>query len=165
MDINIAIPNYRLLKGVVVDTNLFLLLLLGSFDKIEIGRHRKLQKFTNDDFEKLITLVNKLGKELFITTNIVTEVCNHCANYNSSKNFRFFNYLKHILEAYQEKQSSILTIIGQDETAFLKFGITDASIIDLAKQEILVITDDFPLYHYLTSLHYSAFNFNQLQLL
>ncbi|MGC4034778.1 MAG: hypothetical protein QM764_02380 [Chitinophagaceae bacterium] len=149
-------------SGILIDTNLLLLLLIGSFDPSQIGKNKRLKKFSESDFRILKKLTILFQEKIVVTTHIITEICNLSDNYNSEIDFKFFVFLKEILSRYLEKQEKSITIIERNETAFYKLGIADASITDLAKQNTLIITDDLKLYHYISSLNYDAINYNHL---
>ena len=162
MDVNYILTNKSKYLGLLVDTNLLLLLLIGSFDRTQIGKYGRIQKYTEEDFDKLERLITQFSPKLFLTPNILTEICNLSEKYNTELDYTFFRYIESVLTTYNEKVEKSIDIISKDQTVFYKFGISDASITDLAKQKILVITDDFNLYHYLISQNFHAINYNQL---
>ena len=51
-------------KGLLIDTNLLLLLLVGLFDQDEIGKVKRTEKFTIEDFEKLKNLLTRYSKKI-----------------------------------------------------------------------------------------------------
>src|ERR1700691_6200743 len=61
-------------KGVFVDTNLFVLLLVGSFNKKRILDFKRTQDFTVDDFHTLSALVAWFGTPLVTTPHILSQV-------------------------------------------------------------------------------------------
>lgn len=46
---------------------------------------------------------------------------------------------------------------------FVKLGITDASIIEVAAEPYLVLTDDFRLYNFLATRGIDVLNFNNIR--
>lgn len=152
-------------NGIVIDTNLLLLFLIGIFDIKLVEKARKIRKYSLEDFHKLISIVDYFGNSITLTPNILTEVCNHSENLNQETDFKFFKNLEQLLLKYSEHHEPSSTIISKNQTCFYKLGLTDSTILNLARQNTLVITDDLPLYHFLTSQNFDAINYNQLILL
>jgi hypothetical protein len=165
MDLNHILQIKQNLKGVVVDTNLLLLLLIGSFDKRQIGREKRINKYELQDFEKLNILLKHFPSTLFITQSILSEVTNLSSNYNEETGFSFFRYIETQLLKFKETEFNSLNLVSSNQKAFYKFGLTDVSIIDLAKNNCLIVTDDLPMYHYLQSQNFYAINYNHLRFL
>jgi hypothetical protein len=65
---------------------------------------------------------------------------------------------KRTQEVYEES-TKVVT-----DPAFQKFGLTDAAIRRVAERPMLVLTDDLPLYHYLSTAGLDAINFNHIRL-
>lgn len=62
-------------KGAVIDTNLFVLFLVGTLDPGKIGTHRRLQSFLREDFTILSAIIRRF-KKIYSTPNIMTEISN-----------------------------------------------------------------------------------------
>ena len=58
-------------KGVLIDTNLLVLLLVGLVNKRRILDFKRTQNFTIEDFDILLRLVNWFGK-LFTTPHVLS---------------------------------------------------------------------------------------------
>ncbi|WP_292743219.1 hypothetical protein [Nostoc sp. NMS4] len=65
-------------KGVLVDKNILLLLLVGSVNQERITKFNRTQQFIPEDYELLLAFIEKF-KKLVTTPNILTEV-NSLAN-------------------------------------------------------------------------------------
>ena len=65
-------------KGVLIDTNILLLFLIGSANQERITKFNRTQQFIPEDYELLLAFIAKFQK-LVITPNILTEV-NSLAN-------------------------------------------------------------------------------------
>jgi len=152
-------------NGLLIDTNLLLLLLVGLFDENEIGKVKRTEKYTVADFNKLKNLLNHFQTNFLINTNILTELCNLSDSFNNKTDLKFFIFLESIIKTWNEDVQKSSDIIQKDKSAFYKFGMTDASISQLAEQNTLVVTDDLKLYHYLSSKNYNALNYSNLMVL
>lgn len=147
--------------GVLVDTNLLLLFFVGGYDRGLVERFRRTQdRFVAADYE---TLAGVLGEfERVVTTpHILTEVSNFMGQLTGRAKVECFEFLARSIPAMRE------THIAGEELAqrgpFVKLGITDASILEVAAEPYLVLTDDFRLYNYLANQGTDVLNFNNLR--
>ena len=136
-------------RGVVIDTNLLLLYVIGLSGVIRIQDFKRTNQFTDDDFRTISHFVKVFGK-ILTTPNILTEVnslSNQLKNHQKPRCYDSFNQcLQHLFEErYLES-----TMIGPLRT-FSKFGLTDAGTIQLAEEQHLILTDDFQMANYLES--------------
>lgn len=150
-------------KGVVIDSNLLILLLIGLFDVEEIEKNKRLNKFEKEDFYKLVSLIDAVSDKITLTPNILTEATNLTENYNNQTEFAFFKFVEEFIKTLEERNVSSNEIIHNNQTAFYKFGLSDSSITNLSRQEYLIVTVDLPLYHYLISENLPAINYNHLR--
>ncbi|MCP1381561.1 hypothetical protein [Runella salmonicolor] len=141
--------------GLVIDTNLLLLYLMGIYDPKKISQFKRTQQFLEEDFQLLLRFIEIFDK-VIITPHILAETTNLADT-------QTFPILKTIIELLEENLTSSLEIIHSDQTCFNKFGLSDTAIQYLAQQNYVVLTDDLRLYHYLSTKGYTAFNFNHLR--
>ena len=159
------IPPRERVKGVVIDSNLLLLLLAGLYDKTQLQKARGIRKYSIDDFEKLVKVIAYYNKTITLTPNIITEICNLSDKLNEESSFKFFRFVESFVEKHTEFSEATLTTIKKSDSCFYKFGIADASVHNLAMSKCLIITDDFKLYHLLSSKGSDVINYNHLRLL
>jgi rRNA-processing protein FCF1 len=144
--------------GVVVDTNLLLLLFLGSYDRKQIGMSR-LASFSEKDFDILIKLLARF-KRIVTTPNILTEVSNLSNAISEGKRAAYFTSFASRLALLDEQHIVSATALM---SRWAKFGLTDAVIAAIAKNRYLVLTDDFRLSQSLQSDGIDTLNFNHLR--
>lgn len=148
-------------KGIIVDTNILLLYIIGKYDKNFIESFKRTQKYVKDDFELLKAFISKF-KVIIITPNVLTEVHN-LANQSGEKrmveiNAVFKDCVNSILnEKYVDSKKII------NDTLFGKLELTDVSIEIIAREGYLVLTDDFKMSQVLNSKKIDALNFNHLR--
>lgn len=120
-------------KGIVVDSNLLILLLIGLYDPDEIEKIKRLQNkgFEKEDFHKLVSLIDAVSNKIIITPNILTEVSNLTENYNERTDLTFFKFIEKVINSFEEHNTNSNEIILTNQTAFYKFGLTDSSIANL----------------------------------
>ena len=146
-------------KGIVVDTNLLLLYLIGSFDQEIIIKFKRTQVYTKEDF---VTLSKFLKHFVIISNpNIITEISNLSDTLNRQTEYRLFNFFKNALSSFNESYCKTAEV--STNQAFIKFGLTDSTIYDLADKGFLVLTDDFPLFGYLLNTGKTVINFNHIR--
>ncbi len=147
-------------KGLLLDTNIFLLMVIGMVDRDLIGRFKRTNTFCGDDFDYLIEFLKNF-KRLVVTPNILTEVSNLLGQLVEPKRSRAFATLgiltTRLFEIYVCSRSL------SESPNLLLFGLTDAGLIDLASENVLTLTDDFPLYGKLMASGRAAINFNHLR--
>ncbi len=146
-------------KGALIDTNLLLLLFVGSVRRDLISKFKRVSKFAVEDYDTLFNVVNYFGK-IFTTPNILTEVSNLAGQLSGADRDDCFERFAATLTLLEEKYIPSATVA--QSKPFKKFGITDACIAQIAGQGHLIITDDFALYHYLIGSGYDALNFYHL---
>lgn len=145
-------------KGIVVDTNLLLLLLVGNYNKEKVSEFKKTQKYTSLDFDYLAQFLSFFN--LIATPNILTEVVNHTETYNKQTNGELFVNLRNLTETFSERYIPSLYAMNE---VYQKFGLSDSVICSLSNEGYLVLTDDFPLYGYLSSRGNHVINFSHIR--
>jgi hypothetical protein len=142
-------------KGLLVDTNLLLLYLVGSADPELIGRFSRTANYSEDDFDRVSRFVDAFEVKIG-TPHVFTEVSDLFGNRND------FNVL---LAAYVEKVYEVFTS-GRSlikDRSFLQFGLADTAVIDAARNKYLILTDDGPLYGFLFNSKIDAVNLDQIR--
>lgn len=145
---------------IVVDSNLLLLLILGSFDENLIGNFKRLAMFTVDDFHVLQQLVSKF-RAIRVTPHILTEVSNLANSLPEREKRSWSEYFRRwILDELQEQQIPAVELIKSE--AFPHFGITDAALAE-SSRDMFIVTVDNRLASYLQRQRLRALNFNHLR--
>ncbi len=149
-------------KGIVIDTNILLLYLVGIVNRERIPRFKRTAQFIPEDYDLLLQLINSFQK-VVTTPNILTEVnslANQLGEPERSQCLKIFTLLtSQIREEYLES-----SIVANDDI-FSRFGLTDCGIMYLAKDKYLVLTDDLKLSLYLKAQGIDTINFNNLRTL
>lgn len=145
---------------IVIDSNLLLLLILGSFDENLIGTFKRLAMFTVDDFHELQRLVSKF-RAIRVTPHILTEVSNLANSLPEREKRSWAEYFrKWILDELQEQQVPAVQLVKSE--SFLHFGITDAALAE-ASRDTFIVTVDNRLASYLQRQNLRVLNFNHLR--
>jgi hypothetical protein len=145
--------------GVVLDTNLLLLLILGGARRELIGKKR-LNMFSAEDYDTLSAIVDRFGL-LATTPNILTEVSNLADQITGSHRDAYIGSFVNHLSMLDERYVPSNKLVGSP--VFNLFGLSDAVIAEIATRELLVMTIDLPLYHYLSAMELDVLNFNHIR--
>ena len=146
--------------GFFIDTNLLLLLIVGSVGKDFIAKHGRLRNFTADDFDNLIHLLHP--QQVFVTPNTLTETSNLLAQHKDPERSRFFDKLKFIIQ--ESKEVIVASTVAAGNNAFKRLGLTDAALLEVATADTPLVTVDFDLYQAASEKgHDTVVNFTHLQ--
>ena len=110
---------------IFVDANLLVLLVVGETDKKLIVKHRRLREFQEEDYERLVRLINQVDKVL-VTPNTLTEASNLLAYHGEPERSRFFEVLRILIEEHEEIVVTSKTASRNKE--FKRLGLTDAAL-------------------------------------
>ena len=150
------------LKKIYVDANLMVLLVVGATGKHLITKHKRLNTYQIEDYERLLNLVTRIEKVL-VTPNILTEASNLLAQHGNPERSRFFDVLRTlIIEGTEEIPVASKTATGNRE--FTRLGLTDSALLEVVSKSTPVITVDLDLYLAASAVEAgSAFNFRHHQ--
>ncbi len=156
------IQKYRQV-GVLIDTNLLLLYVIGTYDATRISQFDKTCDFPPDTFELLERILNRFDK-VVTTPYILAEVSNWAAQFPSYEKNKLhldlFGKFALLVEGFDEIYETSKVIAKDD--AFCRLGLADASIVNLGNK-YLVLTTDGRLMGYLQNSGVDAVNINDLR--
>lgn len=149
-------------RHLLVDTNLLILLTVGSFEPGLIGRHKRTHQFTVEDYRLLREYLRRF-RTLVTTSNILTEVSNLVDQVGAPISQKLQELLASIIGVLEEQYVVSRDCCGLEE--FRRLGLADASILRLAQDQgdLAVLTDDIHLYLALQKRGLEAVNFNHLR--
>jgi rRNA-processing protein FCF1 len=123
-----------------------------------VGRKKRLKNFRAAEFDFVLRLIG--GANLFTTPNIATEVSNLVES-NEELRTAILPRLQAFLKTYEEKY--VESRLVSEIPAYLRLGISDSVLLQLAQNGTLVLTDDLPLAQRLESASLPVINFNHLR--
>ncbi|MBN8459613.1 MAG: hypothetical protein J0M04_17425 [Verrucomicrobia bacterium] len=147
MNSNIAelVTRYRG-RGAVVDTNLFLVLLLGNVDPRLIGNTARTDGYSAADYDLLREVLEQFAR-IVILPQILTEAGNllkrNCRYPNTLLDLH--DELARIIHFAQTKESSVSAKRATLHPAYHALGYADAAILAAANGRYLLLTADGPL--------------------
>jgi hypothetical protein len=147
-------------RGILIDTNLMLLLLVGTYDLARIATFKRTLKYAASDYALLLDLISRFSRRL-TAPNVLTEVDNLArqlpAREHADISAVFRRLMTRFVEIYRPSDTAMRTRL------FETSGLTDTVIFELA-EEYLILTDDFPLANRLDAAGRSVINMNHLRL-
>lgn len=150
-------------KGIFIDANLLVLLVVGATDQTLIPKHRRLRRFMVEDYGRLIGLIRQAG-QVFLTPNTLTEASNLLAQHPNPERSRFFAVLRRIIGKNEE--IVIASKTASRNNAFVRLGLTDAALLEVISEETPLLTVDLDLFRAAFAKgEVAALNFTHLQAL
>jgi len=147
-------------KGIITDTNLMLVYIVGIYDRDYIPRFKRTDIYT-DDFENIHSVLNCFRKKI-VTCHILAELSNFSMQIHNHRLANYFSFFVQALREADEEHLDKDSIL--DHCLLPKIGVTDLGIIEAAKRyECLIFTDDFPLAGYAQKMHLGVLNLNHIR--
>jgi len=146
-------------RYVILDTNVFLLFIVGGIGVEHISRVKQTRQFLDEDYDLLLSLISQ--SKVILTPNVLTEASNLLESYSFNGYKIGLLGLKVIIEKYDE-----IYTVSQDLSdldSFTSFGLTDSSINYLCQNNVLAITTDLSLFGYLITNSFPVINFNHFR--
>lgn len=147
-------------KGILIDTNLLLLYCVGLHDKALIKQFKRTIKYEVEDFEILLRVIKFFAK-VVTTPNISTEVSNLASQLPENVKRPLASTVVTVINVLEEFYLPSKAIAATKH--FAPFGLTDSGIIELVKNQFLVLTDDLRLANYMLRLKIDVINFTNLR--
>lgn len=152
-------------KGILVDTNILILWIVGSVNRQRITSFKRTAQFMPKDYDDLVRILTSFSK-IVTTPNILTEVSNLVKDIKEPELSKCFNKLAESLStaaSFRLEEYYIESKVVAEVDCFNRFGLTDCSILKLAHDDYLVLTDDFNLARHLLGMGIDVINFNHLR--
>ncbi|HEY9705233.1 MAG TPA: PIN domain-containing protein [Allocoleopsis sp.] len=147
-------------KGLLIDTNILLLLIIGITNRDRISKFNRTENFTSDDYDLLLDIINKFS-HIITTPNILTEINSLINGVGEPERSKCVDTLAKIINTLNENYLQSQEVVKNDK--FIKFGLTDCGIMAICQNKYLVLTDDLKLSNYLQSINIDVINFNHLR--
>ncbi|MDY6804470.1 MAG: PIN domain-containing protein [Cyanobacteriota bacterium] len=149
-------------KGILVDTNILLLLFVGTVNRKRISLFKRTQQFVSEDYDLLSNILSKFVA-VVTTPNILTEVNSLINQLGEPERSQCLQLLAKTIEEEGLSEFYVESRLVAQESNISKYGLTDSGIVHLAKNKYLVLTDDFKLANYLNKSEIDVINFNNLR--
>jgi hypothetical protein len=147
--------------GVLFDTNLLFVYLVGAVDRGLIEKTKRTRAFTIAEFDLIVSMMDLTTKPI-ITAYVASEVSNLATalnDYDRDRVLRVFRAF--ITSPCVERHIPLGNVAEIDE--FETLGTTDTAILRTRTRPPLVVTADWPLASKLHSLGRPVINFNHIR--
>ena len=144
------------MPDLLIDTNVLVLLVVGSHDRRAVGRFKRTATFSNADYDRLTRLIGQY-RRLLTTPAVMTEVGNLLGNAHRA----LARTVVSVLGPAGERTVPKADILAN--AFFPELGYADTSLLLSADRNTTVLTDDWPLYNVLLYHERAAMNFNHLR--
>ncbi|MCB1022225.1 MAG: hypothetical protein H6509_05805 [Bryobacterales bacterium] len=151
-------------KSLLVDSNLFLLFVVGSYSRKTISTFKRTRDYSEADFRDVVRIIDQflpLGRTL-TTPHILTEVSNLAGQATGERRAGILQTLARIIPRIREQTIAAADAVAT--SAFVPFGLTDAVVVTMSAADCLVLTDDLPLAHRLEQDGRPVLNFNYIRI-
>ena len=131
------------MEGYFLDTNLFVLLVVGSESRDLITKHRRLEHYSAEDYDILSKLLDE-ADQLFVTPNTLTETSNLVSQHGEPERSLLMKQLRFLIHGSQEVV--VASTEASSNARFEKLGLTDAALLEAVTTDTPLLTVDLGLY-------------------
>ena len=145
--------------GCFVDSMLLVLLVAGRTDRRIIGKHRRLDTYSDNDYETLLDLIEEMGRIVWVTPNTLTEASNLLGQHASPEREQLLDTLSALIFESREVMVESAAVAGMER--FRELGLADSVLLSAASKERPLLTSDGQLHIAALALNAEgAINFN-----
>ena len=145
----------------LIDTNLLVLFVVGTAAKEYIARHKKLTAFTVEDYDRLVKIIAR-ASEVLVTPNTLTETSNLAAYINEPARSKVLAVLRTVIVS-DSQERYVPSSVAAERKEFVRLGLADAALLEIAANDVTLLTTDFDLYNTALKKGAQALNFNHLR--
>lgn len=156
-----TIPELRAGRGLLIDTNLLVLLVVGSLNADQISTYKRTTRYSAEDYRLLLSFVDQF-KVVLTTPNILTEASNLLEGYAYADQ-QALTLLERFAQGTHEVFYDSVPTMNIYSKSYIKFGLSDAVIHRVGADNYIVLTDDLNLCAYLQGQGLLAINFSNLR--
>ena len=149
-------------RGVLVDANLLVLLVVGSADRELIGRVGRTDNYTGEDFDLVLKFLRPFGR-VVATPQVLAELTNLLSlPRRDPYGLRVLSSMIQVLAKATEEYVPKDVMLGKPEV-LCRIGFTDLSLMEAAQGGYPVLTADRRCADELRAAGCSVMNFNELR--
>jgi len=130
---------------IILDACLLLLLVVGTASLDYIAKHRRLRAYTATDFILLGQMLSRATK-VIVTPNTLTETSNLAGYIAEPARTHIYEVLRALVEAAETEEQYVVSKVAAAHTEFVRLGLTDSALLQLATESHTLLTVDLDLY-------------------
>lgn len=135
---------------VFVDSNAFIILIIGLMDLNLLATHKRTSIYEAKDFETLLAFIESFDK-IITTPHVLTEVDNLLNDFSGNQKYPYIKTITELVKLTSEKYIRSIDVI--DDHHFFELGLSDSIILHLRSEYDLLITADSNLSDHAKSLN------------
>jgi hypothetical protein len=147
-------------KSALIDTNLFILLVVGRTNESYINTHKRTREFTVEDYRLLLSILNPF-EVVWITTHCLAEASNLLRQTDKTKGKELLSTLSFISSNLRESYIPKAHIFSSD--VYSGLGVADTGFVQKSKRVSCSFTTDLNLYLTVSNLRRKIINFNHVR--
>ena len=129
--------------GYFLDTNLLVLLVVGSESRELIPKHGRLEHYSTEDYDILSELLED-ADDLYVTPNTLTETSNLLGQHGEPERSLLMKRLQYLIHGSRE--IIVASAEASSNAKFERLGLTDAALLEIVTTDIPLLTVDLDLY-------------------
>jgi PIN domain-containing protein len=146
--------------GILVDTNLLVLFVVGTVNRDRIETFKRTRRYTTSDYDLLVRVLAK-SERLYTVAHVLAEVSD-LTDLPGAEGLRARRVLKETISLLNEGEMS--STRAAEGRLYEDLGLVDAAIGEVARaHNCSVLIDDLDLYLRLSYDSVSVFNFTHLR--
>lgn len=146
--------------GLLVDTNLLVLLVVGKVNRNRIETFKRTRQYTPADYDLLLQVLKRFD-QVYTVAHVLAEASN-LTDLSGTERLHARLVLKETISVLNEVEMPSRR--AADDRFYERLGLADASIGATARaHNCAVLTDDFDLYLSLVRDGLTAFNFSHIR--
>lgn len=123
----------------LIDTNVLLVLILGSIDPKLINANKRTSIYEEQDYYDLVSVIGDL-KDLIVLPNVWTETDNLLNNTIGRRKYEYLEIFKATVGVCTEEYVETKTVC--ESTSLYVLGLTDSLLLDFSSHCEMLITSD-----------------------
>lgn len=150
-------------RSVLIDSNLLILLAVGTASRDYITKHKATKSFLPEDYDLLIRVLDQ-ASDVLLLPNTLTETSNLAwtsGSFAEPGRSKVIHVLRSLIDTLREDTVPCRTAAARAE--FIRLGLTDAAILELSRKEIVILTTDLDLCVAAQAAGKPVINFNHLR--
>lgn len=146
--------------SVLVDSNLLFVLVVGCTSRDHVGRARRTEQYSVEDFDLLQMTLAEFD-EVLVTPHVLAETSNLLGYLADPLLSAARTMFAAILPPWQERFTRGTELTGTP--VYLRLGLTDSALFSTASASITLLTDDLHLFIAASKAGRSAIHFTHLR--
>ena len=147
-------------KTIALDANLIVLLVVGLTDETYIEKHKRLKAFMIADYKLLLSTI-KTGAQIVVTPNALSEASNLLRQIAEPAKGQIGVVFKRLVK--NTKEIYVASAPATEREEFLRLGLSDSALLEVAKDEVVILSTDLDLCVAAEMAGYDVVNFNHLR--